>query len=240
MHLADIHTHILPGVDDGAKTPADALEMLRLAAQSGVRHVILTPHFNLRKTVKKNVVQLGLELLREEVHKAGIDVELYEGHEIMVTSDLNTLLDAGEYCTLNGSRYVLLELTMLHVRPPQEVLDEVFLSGVTPVLAHAERVEKLRGDLSAFAELCACGVIIQINAESVIGTQDRKTAKFVHKLIKHGLVHVIASDCHDVTERPANLAQAARVIEKKFGEAAAKRLCFENPLRIIHNEDLDT
>jgi len=239
MVLADMHTHILPGVDDGAKTWDDALKMLEQQVKNGVTQVVLTPHFSGRSLVEKQTVLEGMAKLKAAAAKAKLNITLHEGHEVMYVNAFNELLDRREYCTLAGSRYVLVELPLTYMNMPVQLLDDVFLSGVTPVLAHAERVAQLTGDMNAFESLCGCGVIVQVNAEALTDGIDRKTTKFVHKLIKNGLVHIIASDCHNFTDRQVNLGEAAAFVRKKFGEATAEKLFWENPMKIINNEDIE-
>jgi len=236
--MADIHTHILPGMDDGSKTMDESLEMLRREYSDGVRDLVVTPHYVHKEMNDKQAVRECLIELKKAMFEEKINVRIYEGNEVMFTSDFLDVLSNKEFCTINNSQYALIEFPPTHVKNPVRTLDDAYLAGVTPILAHAERYEQFRDDIKLFEALVECGIVVQINAQSIIDPDCRKSEKFIHRLIKNGLVHIVASDCHDLEERGINLADAYRIVEKKYGLELAEKLFYINPLKVIKNREI--
>lgn len=216
MMIADIHTHILPFIDDGAKSLEESLEMLRVIKASGIDLVIATPHLNLAKDDyqkfieerEKSFIQV-IELVK--ANNLNIQIEL--GCELMYTPslvdyDLNNL-------TLGKTDYLLIELSTR--RSPimlKETLKNIKAQGYLVVLAHVERYSYLLDDPKLIQELINMGVLFQVNAETVLS--DDKENLF-NALIKNNLVHLIASDSHDVKRRRPNLDKALDKIKTEYG-----------------------
>ena len=238
MRIADIHTHILPGLDDGAKTLDESLEMLRQEYNNGVRDLVVTPHYVYEERNGKQKVRESLIELKKAMFEEKINVRLYEGNEVMFTADFLDALSKKDFCTINDSQYALIEFPPTRIKNPVRALDDAYLAGVTPILAHAERYEQFASDIKLFEALIECGIVVQINAHSITDPDSRKSEKFIHKLIKNDLVHIVASDCHDLDRRNITLADAYRIIAKKYGLELAERLFYINPLKVIKNQEI--
>lgn len=231
----DIHTHILPGIDDGAKNGEMALRMLKVAKKSGTRHMIATPHYihgNNRygfNTIIEKCVALNKLALNE-----GIDITIYPGCEIFISPDLIDLYEQKLIDTLNSSKYMLVEFPMNSIALyADEVLYKLQLHGVVPVIAHPERYREIQQRPELMENFTKRGILAQVNAGSITGTSGREVKKTVMKLLKMGLVHFVASDCHsDITRNP-DLRKAATIVERKFGDKMREDLFTNNPLKII-------
>ena len=196
--MYDLHAHILPGVDDGAKTFEDAVEMARVAADQGTEVILATPHL---KDISENhsvpYVRDLLAQLNLDLEKAGIDLKLLLGMENHLDLDLPGDLSAGRALTINGTRYALVELPFFgYPNYAEDVLFQIQVRGVTPVLAHPERIEAIQENPDLLAGFVERGMLSQITAGSVVGHFGGKVRRITRRLLRRGLVHIIASDTH--------------------------------------------
>ncbi|HXU46745.1 MAG TPA: CpsB/CapC family capsule biosynthesis tyrosine phosphatase [Thermoanaerobaculia bacterium] len=241
--MIDLHTHVLPGIDDGAEHFAEAVEMCRRAIRDGCTALVATPHQR-RGSWWNDDLEL-LEALRARIEREVADeLRLYPGGEIHVDGRfLDDFLDApGSACgvlPLAGSRYLLLELDVDGA--PIEAFDlihELVVTGWRPILAHPELIPWLAGEPDLIARLVGLGAATQVTAMSLTGEFGRRPQADVHRLLEAGLVHFVASDCHGIAKRPPGLARARRLVAARFGEEIADRLFVENPRAVIEDRTL--
>lgn len=236
----DIHTHILPGVDDGAPNMEAALALIDAAWQNGTRSLILTPHY--RGKFKKNTPDTLRQLFRQleaQTQARWPDMQLYLGQEIYYEVDAPEQLAAGKILSLHGSHYALLEFRPAVLRSDMiRGVSETIFSGYTPIIAHGERCEILRKDPALLEEVLNMGSLIQLNADSVMGAQGFGIKRFCHRLLAGQLAHFIASDAHDLEHRPPLLRECFLRICKKYGNEYARTLFFENPVAVINHLDI--
>lgn len=238
---ADLHTHILPGVDDGARDLEQTMELVRMAYADGTRHLFLTPHY--RGRYRRN----GPDRLREVfsdvqavVSEQLPDMHLYLGNEIHWESDAPDDLEAGQILSLHDSGYCLLEFHSAALRSQVMTgVAEMVRYGYTPIIAHAERYEIFRRDRDLTEEVLAMGALIQLNADSILGSNGWGVKRFCHSLLKKHQVHFVASDAHDARNRPPLLAACRKSVAGKYGEAYARRLFADNARAVIQNIMLD-
>lgn len=228
--ICDIHTHILPGVDDGAKTIDDSVRMLEIAREDGVQRIILTPHYKYGFHGKSaDDVLEQAKLLYDTITKRFPDLDVGVGCEAFGEIELSRLLDCGSALCLCGSKYVLIEY-----RPGVEFshmiqsVNDLTLSGYIPVLAHIERYVCLRKNPDRVSDLIGMGAMVQVNAGSVLGADGLRTKFFVANLLKNRLVDFIASDAHNDSTRPPLLAHCAKYIANKYGNEYMIRLFSSN------------
>jgi protein-tyrosine phosphatase len=233
----DIHTHILPGVDDGARTLEESLALLDVARQSGTRALVLTPHYRGKyKTCTPGLLREQFSLLQEAAGQKFPELQLYLGQEIFFETDIPDALSAGRILLLNGSHYVLLEFSPGSLRSQIiRGVSETVLSGCTPIIAHAERYSIFRKDSTLVDEVLHMGALIQLNADSILGSHGFGVKHCCHKLLRQGKAHFIASDAHDLTHRTPQLRECFLHIHKKFGQEYAARLFSENALAVINH-----
>lgn len=231
--MYDVHCHILPGVDDGAKTLEDSMRLITKEYQDGVRSIILTPHFRKRMfEPSQERIFNAYEALCNAVQ--GMDIQLYLGCEYHVNMNIVSDLKTGERSTMAGSRYALCEFSSGdNATFIKERCYHLISSGLIPILAHIERYPALTDDFDLIEELVDLGCHMQVNAGSILGDDGFRAKRFCKKLIKLDLLNFIGSDAHDMKERPPRLGDCAAYLEKKYGKEYARRILCDNPSMIV-------
>lgn len=240
--MIDIHTHVLPAVDDGAGSLEVAVEMCRMAADDGCTVMLATPHQRTPTWWNSEPGDLdrGLEDLRTAV---GDSPELRLGAEIRVDSRLlDALADVGEsgVLALAGSRYLLLELDRRGFGrlDPEALTHELRLQDWTPIFAHPEFIPGLANEPETMAAIVRTGGLFQITAMSLTGDFGRRIRKISERMVAAGLIHFVASDAHDLARRPPGLQRVHTLLTETFGADLANRLTFENPQAILENRPI--
>jgi protein-tyrosine phosphatase len=225
--MIDLHAHVLPGVDDGARDLAEALDMLRLAAADGTRVVCATPHAHGPSLDVPRATALAAHAaLVEAAAEAGIAVEVRLAAETWYRPDLADLARAGRLETFcaGGVRYALVEFPPTHVPPEaEEALFRLRLEGVTPVIAHPERNPSFWAAPERATRLREQGALLQVTASALTGVFRREALATARWLARHEAVDLLASDAHRRDRRPPGLSAAAKVLAKWGGKAAAER-----------------
>jgi len=242
--MIDLHCHILPGIDDGARSLADAVAMGRAAAAAGCEVMVATPHQ--RRGAWWNGDLAELAALRAELAAAlAGEIRILPGGEIHVDSELLAevlRLGAGETAEilpLAGSRYLLLEFDASWTAPAAaDLVHEIVVAGFRPILAHPEFIPFLAEDDAVVAHLVSLGATVQVTAMSVTGDFGRRAQGATHRLIDSGLVHFVASDSHDLVRRPPGLDKAFRTLGERWGKELALRLTSENQQAVLDDRPL--
>jgi len=206
--LIDLHTHVLPGVDDGARTEDEALAMLAAAAQDGITTVLATPHAH---HAAADRVREGVERLNLAATAAGINVSVLPGHEARISVELVNRYRDGQLLTLNGTDWLLLECYLFDDWPIHLVersVDRLIEAGLRPILAHAERYPFVQRDPSVLCSLIDRGIPIQINAGSLFLRESDSERTTAEHLLRSRSAHIIASDAHNARYRPPALRSA--------------------------------
>ena len=240
MYFTDIHCHMLPDTDDGAKDKMQAAEMLRIAWQEGIRTICVTPHYRPHRfPVDEAVLKDRLDWLRQMAARIDKSIRIVRGNELYYSESGLEDLESGKCRTLNGSRYVLVEFSPAAGRGAiTGGLSRILSCGFEPVLAHVERYESVMQDWRYVEELRRQGAVIQVNAQTVMGDYGLKAKRGVKKLLKKQLVDVIATDAHSSGRRSPRLKECGEFLEKKFGKDYAEALLLKNPDKILRNEIL--
>lgn len=226
----DIHTHILPGMDDGAQNFEQATALLRMAWEDGTTALVLTPHY--RGRFRKNTPEQlrdGFEALRQWAQREIPEMKLFLGNEAGWERDLPDKLDEGRVLPLGNTDCVLLEFEYGCFR--SQVLDgvlELSNRGYIPVIAHVERYDIFRKSKKLAEEVLELGALLQLNADSILGQHGLGVKSYCHWLLKQQLVHFVASDGHDATLRKPTLQACFRRVEKKYGAEYARALFRDN------------
>lgn len=234
-NMCDIHCHAVPGVDDGAASMKEALDILRKEYRDGVRTVILTPHF--RKAMfetDRSRVRRQYELLSAEAERELPGFRLYLGCEFHVNMDLLDLLDENEDFRIAGSCHVLLEFS--GGDSGEYIADRLYQAvagGYEPIVAHAERYPVLWEDLHLVERLLRMGARIQVNAGSILGYYGKRIQKFCRRLMKEDFLSYVGSDAHNVSDRPPRMGECAAWLEKKMGRDYAERILVRNPAELL-------
>jgi protein-tyrosine phosphatase len=239
--MIDLHCHILPGIDDGARSLEQGAEMCRLAAASGCETLVATPHQ--RRGDWWNCDRAALAELRRQLQEAvGPSPRILGGGEIhvdpLLLAEIMALRDDAPHgpLPLAGSRYLLIELAADTVLPEAaDLVHELSVAGWRPVLAHPELIHWMSEDVSSVARLVSLGALTQVTAMSVTGDFGRRAQADSGRLIEMGLVHFVASDAHDLERRPPGLRRAWETIAARWGEEAARELLVDNPQAVVAN-----
>ena len=238
--MIDLHSHVLPGVDDGAPDEPTALTMCRQAAADGIRTVVATPHFDpVVGIADGGAIAEAVERLRRRTSEEGIGVDLRFGAEMPLNENLVELYRSGAWPSYDPGRcYVLLE--MLPIRNGLEILKKMVfqlrLAGATPILAHPERLD-LFAEPEAVEEIRGQGARFQITA-SCLGDIRRPAGKRAMDWVRRGWVDVVATDAHDTAWRPPRLSPARQWLHDHAGEDVAEALTRGNPEKILAGRPL--
>lgn len=225
--MIDIHSHILPAVDDGSANVDQSIAMLGTAARQGITHIVLTPHYRADYLTKRSNIEAKFNELKAAADERGINVKLYLGQEIFVFRDILAALDSGKLLTMNNSKYVLVEFSTKQIMDITETVYMLKSGGYIPIVAHIGRY--FYSDIATAREVKEIGGLIQVNAGSVCRSLLHRRKVF--ELIREGLVDFVASDVH--FKRTNCMAEAYKTVKKKFGEETANKLFIENAKKII-------
>jgi len=231
--MIDLHSHILPGVDDGCRTMNESIRLLTQAAEEGITAVVCTPHYNKRMGfVKSSQANNSVLLeLQERLVQEGIAVKLYLGSEVYTDIKINDLLKDQTIVPIHQSRYVLVEFDVSKDSPDiDEMLYNLVINKYLPLIAHVERYEYLMDQGPRLEEWINMGCRLQVNASSI-----EKPLKFVKALLKAQMVHVVASDAHHQM-RPLHLSGAYQRLKQQYSPELAQQLLIDNPQRVLDNQ----
>jgi protein-tyrosine phosphatase len=215
-----MHCHILPGVDDGSDDMNESLNMAKQAVVSGITHIFASPHHLNEKyvNVKIDIIDRVVRL-NENLQQNNIPLTIHLGQEVRIHRDIFTSLEKEEILTLNDNgTYMLLELPSGRVPTyTKEVIYELLLKGITPIIVHPERNKELIENHKLLFELVQEGALTQLTSGSIIGNFGKSIQSFSKKIIQHNLAHFIATDAHNIGSRGFTLQQAYETITKEYG-----------------------
>ena len=238
MQFADIHNHMLFGVDDGAQSETEMYRLLDASYADGVRQLCFTPHYHPGYFGEHQAqISAAFELAKAYAAQNCPDLRLHLGSEIRYERSCIEWLEQARCRTLNGTRFVLVDF--LYPEPAENILDamlRVLNAGFTPVLAHVERYEKFHRDLREIDRLKSWGVILQVDAQSPLGGLGHGAKVRARRLLDAGAVDLIASDAHNLTRRPPQLSACFAFVSRKYGADCAAHLFREEPRRILTSE----
>ena len=241
--MIDLHCHVLPGLDDGARLLEETLDMARSAPANNIDTIVATPHTlnGFFVNTWENVVSLT-STVQKAIDAEDIAITLYPAMEAQVCPELFDALENGQAATINdNSRYMLLEFPPFSMPPgSMEFVFKLKLQGITPVIAHPERNLILQNDLKQLYDLVKMGALCQLTALSVTGYLGPSVQKSSEQMIKTGLAHVIATDAHSNDERITALASAVDMAAEILQDySRAEKMVTTTPAAIIAGEDVD-
>jgi protein-tyrosine phosphatase len=233
--MIDLHCHLLPGVDDGARDLEEALAMARLAAADGIRAIVATPHvMNGLYHHTREELQAHFTRLKEYLDAQGLPLALYLGADIHLSPGLIQNLERQELPALNNQRYLLLELPAFALPSAlHEILFGLRARGFIPIITHPERNAAIQKNPEQAAELSRFGALFQVTAMSLTGEFGKVVQACAAALLEKGLVQVLATDAHSREGRPPILSAGVRAAEKLIGKDAALRLVTAHPERVL-------
>lgn len=235
--MIDIHTHILPGIDDGARILMEGVEIVRELAEQGVTDIIATPHY-VNETIFMSPKEKNLELLerlRAKLVDEGIETKIYLGNEIYIDDKILDLIKAGKISTLADSRYLLVELPLDNeYQNYEDFLRELIENGYKVILAHPERYLIVQKNEEILGNLAEIGVLFQCNFGSLIGKYGKSAMKMVRKLAKEKMIFAFGSDAHHQGKN-GYLGLAYKKLAKYYTKTELKEILVDNPGKILAN-----
>ena len=236
--MIDLHSHLLPGIDDGASSLEEALSLARIAVADGITHMAMTPHVHPGRF--ENTQQTILPVFREfnaALDAHGINLSVYAAGEVRLSAEMLGMFAVDQLPFLgewDGQRVMLLELPHSHVPPGSDKLVQWLMArGVVPMIAHPERNKGIMSDVSKLAPFVELGCLFQLTAMSVAGKFGVEAKRLSDEMLDKGWVTVIASDAHNADRRPPVLSDAVEAASQLIGPAEARRLVWDNPAKII-------
>ena len=235
--FVDIHCHILPGVDDGSQTPEETKAMLQKAWDEGIQIMVATPHYH--KQRGKNDIELikkQLLLTRKLAKEVNPKMQICLGMEIYYGEDVPELLKEGRVVSIRKSRYILVEFS-----PGDEfqyilnAVRKLQMSGHTVIIAHIERYNCLRKDISNVEYLREMGAYLQVNTGSITGSYGRSVKKFLREVLKAHLVQLVGTDAHGSERRTPKMQEAYKEVVKRCGEEYADQIFGQNAKKVLRN-----
>ncbi|HNY39233.1 MAG TPA: hypothetical protein PKJ41_02515 [Bryobacteraceae bacterium] len=236
--MIDIHCHLLPGIDDGAKTEQESVEMMRLAVRCGTTGLVATPHADPQYSYDPATISASLNRLRVLAPEG---LNLYQGCDFHLMHDnvQDALLHPTRY-TINGGRYLLVEFSDLVIfENTEEIFGRLEAAGMVIVVTRPERNPLLRQRLGLLEQWVAGGRLMQVTAGSLMGLWGTRVFDFSRAMIDRGLVHFVASDGHDPRGRQPRLDEAHRWLSTHYEPALAELLTVVHPTAVIENKPLD-
>jgi protein-tyrosine phosphatase len=242
--MIDTHSHVLWGVDDGAESIDDSLNMIQQAYQSGTTVIYASSHDipNGKYQYPYDLIDLRIEELRAYLNKHKMKLEIYKASELFINGDAMSKILSKSYQTYQDSQYVLVEFNPknIHNTYIQECLDELEVQSCKIIIAHPERYfNTVNEALSQTLEWIKKGYYIQINRTSILGLHGKLAKKIALKLLIKGYTHLVASDAHDSVERKAQLDDVYAYLNRSFGKRCSEQLLIENPSCIALDQPMD-
>jgi protein-tyrosine phosphatase len=237
--VIDLHSHILPGVDDGAKSIDESLAMARMAVDDGIQVMACTPHFmpgvydNTSQDIQRRIALLSQQLIEHDIPLA-----LIAGADAHVRPDFLACVKRGDILTLHRSRYVLVEPP--HDLMPKRLDDLLFnisVAGFVPILTHPERLRWIETGYPLVQQMFKAGVWMQVTAGSVTGRFGPRAHYWAHRMLAEGLVHILATDCHNTRSRPPLLSEATEWARRELGNDEAVNLVLTRPVSVAEDTD---
>lgn len=241
--MIDIHSHIVFDVDDGPQDWAESKALLEEAYAQGVRTIVSTSHRRkgMFETPEDEIAK-NFKVVKELAKEIAPDLRILYGAEIYHTSDILDKLENNLIPKLNDTRYALIEFSMnTPYREIHNALTNVLMLGITPVIAHIERYDALENNEKRVKELINMGCYTQVNSSSILKPKlFGDTYKFMKKraryFLEKDLVHIVASDMHNLDSRPPYMKEAYEIVSKKYGLDKARELFILNPEKIIKDQ----
>lgn len=236
--MIDLHSHILHAIDDGATSIEVALDMARQAAEDGVEVMACTPHFlpGVYDPDPAHILR-QVDELNDRLIQARIDLAVVSGCEAHLRPDMVRRLKAGQILTLHGGRHVLVEMPPTTLPPNMDrFFRDLIAAGYKPIMAHVERYRWTERSMPFIENMVLAGVLMQVTAGSFFGDYGRSATELSTRLLDMGLVHIVASDAHDVIRRPPGLSKAQTFVQRARGVEEADMIFRRRPELILLGE----
>lgn len=234
--MIDSHCHILRGLDDGPETLEESVAMCRIAYEDGIGTIVATPHFRPGNYEHPyELIRSRIEELSHALRREGMPIVILPGADVTITPELDEHLERFAYLTINGTgKYFLAEFPGASVPPKWDVfLLGVIRKGLVPIITHPERNGWFLSHPDALEAFVREGGFVQVTAMSLTGGFGPAAREYCEYLVRHNVVHIIASDAHSSTQRLPVLSAAVRRAKKWIGEEQALKLVRDTPRAVL-------
>ena len=239
--MIDFHTHILPNIDDGARSIDETLHLVQEAQNAGFEVIIATSHY-IEGYYETNAPEreVWIKAIYQKLQEERMDIKLYLGNEIYLLENMLTLLEEGKASTINDTSYVLFEMP-LNVEPLNlyHVIYEMIQNKLIPILAHPERYTFIQQDPELVYDLIEKGVLMQANFGSIIGCYGIKAQMIARKLLENNMIHFLGSDVHRQNTIYPKIPQIKKKIIEIIGDEKFNQLTIVNPKLVLNNKRID-
>lgn len=235
--MIDIHSHILPGLDDGAGSIEESLQMLRMAAAAGTTDIVATPHANSEFVFDPDRVAYEIAELQ---HSADDIPRIHCGCDFHLSPEnIEDALRAPTKYAINHRNYLLVEFSERSIpKTTRQIFSAMQAAGIQPIITHPERNHRLQKRIDELESWVDLGCSLQVTAQALLGLFGSRARDFSHVLITRGLVHFLASDAHDPEHRTTVLQPAWDYVSEQFGAETAQRLLIDNPKAVLEGRPL--
>jgi protein-tyrosine phosphatase len=239
--MIDIHTHILPNIDDGSRSIEETFNLIKEAKNAGFDGIVSTSHYmeGYYETDEPER-EFCINAIYKNLQTQNIDINLYLGNEIYMSENIIKLLQEGKASTINNTSYVLFELP-LNAEPLNlyDVVYDMLQQKVVPILAHPERYSFVQKDPDLINDLIEKGVLMQANYGSIIGQYGEKAKIIVKKFFESNMIHFLGSDVHRLNTIYPKIPKILPVIEKIIGKEKLEELTTTNPKLVLNNKKIE-
>jgi len=235
--MIDLHCHLLPAIDDGAVDLETSIAMARMAVQDGIRVTACTPHIMPGVYENRGAdIRAAIVRLQQALDDHDIPLQLVTGADVHIAPDLVGGLKSGRILSLNDSRYFLFEPPH-HIAPPrlEQLAFDVLSAGYMPLITHPERLTWIESHYDVIKKMAHGGAWIQITAGAVTGRFGRRPRYWSERLLDEGLVHILATDAHNLRNRSPVMSEARDAVAERLGEQAAIDMVQTRPEGILNN-----
>lgn len=235
--MIDLHSHILPGIDDGSSSQQMSLDMARIAVTDGIRVMACTPHIYPGLYMNDAAgITAARDVLQAALDQQGIELRLTTGADVHLVPGLLQGLRSGVVPTLNGTRYVLLEPSH-HTAPPRfaHLVFDLVAAGYVPVVTHPERLTWVEDHFQTFVDLTRQGAWMQVTAAALTGTFGSRAKYWGERFLGEGLTHILATDAHSSGRRTPVLSEGLAVAERLLGVEEAQQLVQGRPAALLND-----
>jgi protein-tyrosine phosphatase len=240
--MIDLHCHILPGIDDGPAAMEETKRMLAIAKSEGISVIAATHHFmddNATIDFYLESLEYGIRQIQPIIEDLNLDIKIVKGAEVYISPFLYQLEGLERLC-INGSRYLLLELPMLDIpQYTEEVIYQLQIRGITPIIAHPERNQRIMGNPNLFYKMVEYGALGQVNTGSITGFFGKKVQKCARILLENNMVHVVGTDAHSAGRRAPRIKKADGMLNKWLGSQTADMLINRTPAALLKDVVLE-
>lgn len=236
--IVDIHTHILPGIDDGSRNIEESIDIINYLYSVGITDIVLTSHYVADTAYNYNQL-VRVKLLNTLKEKLNNDnIHLYLGNEVYLTDKVIDLLETHEISTINDTKYMLIELPLAgYLNNFQSILCDLNSYGIVPIIAHPERYSFIQKNKKRIRELLEFDCLLQCNIDSLIGKYGKRAKRVMKWLLKNDLVQFVATDTH-YADDDKKLKKAYNKLKKIVGTDKFLELTCTNPTKILNNQEV--